>query len=532
MAKEVKLPQLGQTMEEGTIVSCLVKVGDQVKKGDVLFEIETDKATLELESPDAGFVKQIVAQQGQTLPVGDTVLILGAKDEKVTSPAATMAAAKQAPAPKLQPAAAKAEPEPAPAAAPAGPVSAEGLNAVRLPQLGQTMEEGTIVNCLVKVGDKVKKGDVLFEIETDKATLELESPAAGFVKHVIAQSGQTLPVGDPVLVLGTKDAQVSDAYLKSLAGAAPAAAPADKTPAPAASAPAAPPAPAPPGPAGRIIASPRAKLAAKQLGVDLAAVTGTGPNGRIIEADVKKASASPKPAPVAQIPAAAKGPQLGQTIKATRLQQITAKRMLQSKAEIPCFYLNVKVDVTDLVGYRTELKESGTNIAYNDFIIKAVGLGLEKYPIMTGQIDGDNIKLAPSIGIGLAIAVPDGLVAPIVKDVQAKTVDEVHEYSQGLIDRARAGKLAPDDMYGGCITVSNLGAFGIDSFIPICVPGQASILGIGRIADVLVPLDGSIILRKMMNMTLSVDHKVTNGAYAAQFLDHVRKLLEDPSNFK
>jgi len=521
MAKEVKLPQLGQTMEEGTIVSCLVKLGDEVKKGDVLFEVETDKATLELESPEVGFVKVILAQTGQTLPVGDIILVLGEKDEKISGDYEKSTPVKSAPAPQ------SATPEPVVAAAPAptGSVSSEGLNAVRLPQLGQTMEEGTIVSYLVNVGDQVKKGDVLFEVETDKATLELESPAEGIVKHIIAQTGQTLPVGDAVIVLGEKDAQVSDAYISSLAGAA-AAAPATEpaTPETPTSAPQT--ATATPAKAtGKVIASPRAKKVAKELSVNLASVNGTGPAGRITEADVKKASASPKAV------APTDGPQLGQTVPVSRLQKITAQKMLQSKTEIPCFYLNVKADVTDLVEHRTQLKNNGTKIAYNDFIIKAVAMGLEKYPIMTGQLDGENIKLANSIGIGLAIAVPDGLVAPIVQHVQNKTALQVAEYSQALVTRARAGKLSPDDLAGGCITVSNLGAFGIDSFIPIVVPGQASILGVGQIADVLVPSDGSIILRKIMNMTLSVDHKVTNGAYAAQFLDYVKKIIEDPTNF-
>ena len=406
---------------------------------------------------------------------------------------------------------------------------------VRLPQLGQTMEEGTIVNCLVKVGDQVKKGDVLFEIETDKATLEMESPSDGFVKHIIARQGQTLPVGDPVLVLGEKDEQLGDDFIKSLTvGAAPSAVAAQVSvsataPTTAPAKPSAAPVEAP----AKVMASPRAKKLAADIGVDLTAVKGTGLGGRITEDDVKQATGgAAKSAATAAAPAGVE-PKLGQTILVTRLQKITAQRMLRSKQEIPCFYLNVQADVTDLVAYRTKLNETGdVKVAYNDFIIKAVAAGLEKFPIMTGQPDGDNIKLAQSIGIGLAISVPAGLVAPSVKDVQSKNVSEVASYSQALIERARAGKLTPDDLEGGCITVSNLGAFGIDSFIPIVVPGQCSILGIGQIADTLVPSDGNILVRKLMNMTLSVDHKVTNGAYAAQFLDFVRKLLDDPANFK
>jgi pyruvate dehydrogenase E2 component (dihydrolipoamide acetyltransferase) len=185
-----------------------------------------------------------------------------------------------------------------------------------------------------------------------------------------------------------------------------------------------------------------------------------------------------------------------------------------------------------MVELRTKLNQaSDVKISYNDFITKAVATGLEKYPIMTGQLQGQSIKLASSIHIGLAISVPDGLVAPILKDVNKKDVKQIARDSQTLVERARSNKLAPTDLEGGCITVSNLGAAGIDSFIPIVVPGQCSILGIGRITDTCVPDNGNIMVRKLMNMTLSVDHKVANGAYAAQFLDFVRKLLEDTSTF-
>ena len=408
---------------------------------------------------------------------------------------------------------------------------------VRLPQLGQTMEEGTIVDCRVKVGDEVKKGDVIFDIETDKATLEMESPAEGFVKHILAEIDQTLPVGAPILVLGDKDEKVPQSFVDSLGATGPAVAAAEAATAMPASetAPVAEPAkpePEPVKPTGKIMASPRAKKLAAELGVDLAIVAGTGPAGKITEQDVKNAAAAKeaKAAEPAQVAAEVK---LGATIPLNRLQRITAERMLKSKREIPCFYLTVRVDVTDLVELRTKLNQAGdVKISYNDFIIKAVATGLEKYPIMTGQLAGDNIELAETISIGLAIAVPDGLVAPIVKDVNKKDVKQIARDSQVLIEKARGNKLALTDLEGGCITVSNLGALGIESFTPIVVPGQCSILGIGKITDTCVPDDGNILVRKLMNMTLSVDHKVANGAYAAQFLDFVRKQLEDTGTFE
>jgi pyruvate dehydrogenase E2 component (dihydrolipoamide acetyltransferase) len=280
-----------------------------------------------------------------------------------------------------------------------------------------------------------------------------------------------------------------------------------------------------------VLASPRAKKLAEELGVDLTRLTGTGLCGKITEEDVKAAGAAKPTKPV--VPAAAGAEvKLGDTIPLNRLQKITAERMLKSKREIPCFYLTVKADVTGLVKLRTKLNEtSDVKISYNDFIMKAVATGLEKFPIMTGQLAGDAIKIVDAIHIGLAISVPDGLVAPVVKDVNKKDVKQIARDGQALIERARSNKLSPTDLEGGCITVTNLGSFGIESFIPIVVPGQCSILGIGQITDTCVPDDEEILVRKLMNMTLSVDHKVTNGAYAAQFLDFVRKLLEDISTF-
>jgi pyruvate dehydrogenase E2 component (dihydrolipoamide acetyltransferase) len=207
--------------------------------------------------------------------------------------------------------------------------------------------------------------------------------------------------------------------------------------------------------------------------------------------------------------------------------------MLRSKQEIPCFYLTVRADVTELVAHREKLDQTASvKVAYNDFLIKAVAMGLEKFPIMTGQLEGDIIRLADTIGVGLAVETQDGLVAPIIKDANRKTITEIARYKTELIDKAQNNQLNPEDLEGGCITITNLGSLGIDSFIPIVVPGQCSILGVGRIKDACVPDDDHLNIRKVMTLTLSVNHKVANGAYAAQFLDFVKKALEDPTKLK
>jgi pyruvate dehydrogenase E2 component (dihydrolipoamide acetyltransferase) len=401
---------------------------------------------------------------------------------------------------------------------------------IRLPQLGQTMEEGTIVGCMVKVGDEVKKGDVIFEIETDKATLEMESPAGGFVKHIIAEIDQTLPVGAPILILGEKDEEVPQSFVDLLKAGVPASqAPAEAPAAvPTAGAEPAEPRLQPTEAAAKPIASPRAKKLAKELGVNLAEITGTGPAGKITEQDVKEAAVKPATAAVAAAEA-----KLGATIPVNRLQKITAQKMLQSKREIPCFYLTVKADVTDLVELRAKLNEtSDVKISYNDFIMRAVAIGLQKFPIMTGQLEGDTIKLADTINIGLAVSAPNGLIVPVVKDAHKKDVKQIATATKALIEKAQNEKLLLTDLEGACITVSNLGGFGVESFIPIVIPGQCSILGVGRITDACVPDNDSFAVRKLMSLTLSVDHKVADGAYASQFLDFVRKLLEDTSTFE
>lgn len=541
MARDVKLPKLGQTMEEGTIVNTLVKIGDQVKKGDILFECETDKATLEVESPSDGTVRVILVENGETIAVNTPILVLGDAGEQI-DPAwlaglkGGKIVAEAAPA-QAQPSAPTAGLQQASAATTAAAFDASTLSAsikiVRLPKLGQTMEEGTIVNSLTKIGDAVKKGDILFEVETDKATLEVESPADGQVKAVLIEVGQTVPVNEPLMIIGAAGEDLPAGLVNSLVHAGPA--PAETVPAhvPAAvpvpvAAPAPVAKPAAPAAPEKVFATPRAKMIAQELGIDLKNVSPANAL-RIVEADVRRAAGAK--APAATTAAAGPAPKytLGQKIPLNRLQKIVAEKMVWSKQNIPCFYLNVRVDATALNALRAKLNKTGTSkLSFNDFIIKALAVGIKHYPILTGQLAGDHIQLNPQIDIGLAISTDDGLLAPIVKNCGPMDLYAINRYCQGLIDRARTNKLSLDDLSGGCTTVSNLGGFGIDSFIPIVVPGQATILGVGAMQDTVVPMDGNLMVRKMMNLTLSVDHKVINGAEGAQFLDFVKKLLEHP----
>ena len=356
---------------------------------------------------------------------------------------------------------------------------------IKLPKLGDTMEDGTIVSCRVKIGDEVHRGTVVFDIETDKATIEVESSESGIVRAILIEVGQTVPVGSPLLILGAKDEAITQSYIDALKGERP------------------------------------AKTSSIQASVPVVTFPPFPPH----------VTAGPTSFSIAGVAL----PQytLGQKVVASRMQKAIAQKMLQSKRDIPCFYLNMRADVTELMELRAKLNSaSEIKIAINDFIMLALAKALKQFPIMTGQFVGDHIELAHSIGVGLAVAVPDGLVAPVIKEVDKKDISLLAAESKAIVERARAGKLTPTDFDGGCITLSNLGVCGVESFIPIVIPGQCSILGAGKIMETCVPdSDSTMTIRKMMSMTLAVDHKVANGAYAAQFLEHVKKMLEDNATF-
>lgn len=345
---------------------------------------------------------------------------------------------------------------------------------VRLPRLGKSMEEGTIVSIMTDPGDKVDIGDVILQIETDKASLEIESTQSGFVKQIFVELGQIVPVEAVLLVLGEQDEQVPQSYIDSL---------------------------------------------------NIAVNSQIDPASEIPPAAGEQIVDTKQPA--------AGGYMLGKTIPLSRVQKVTAQKMLQSKQNIPCFYLNTKVDVTELIETRQNLNaDSKVKVSINDLIIKAVALALQKYPVMTGRLAGDVIELPENINIAFAVSIDDGLASPVIKTPAGKTLFEIAAQTQDLVERAKQNKLTLDDLEGACITLSNLGAFGVDSFIPIVVPGQCSILGIGRINETYVPQRDGAEIRKIMNLNISVDHKVANGAEAAQFLEHTKKLLEHASTFQ
>lgn len=351
---------------------------------------------------------------------------------------------------------------------------------IRLPRLGKSMKEGTVVKVLITEGDRLCAGDVIFEVETDKATVEIECAHDGFVKSVMVGIDDVVTVDQAMAVLGDKDEKISQELMDSL------------------------------------------KREAKEMSLfrlnseeDLAAD---------IDLDAVLTS---------QI-VSEHDYRLGSKVKPSRMQRIVAHRMQQSKQQIPCYYLSTDADVTELVQLRDKLNGSGeVKISFNDFFIRAIGMGIKTHPIMAGQLGDDFIEIKEDICVGLAIPIGDSVVAPVIPDADGKTLSEVAAYRTSLLDRTRDNKLLPEDLEGGCITLSNLGALGVDSFIPIVVPGQCSIIGVGKISDICLPdarAEKGVKIRKSVNLTISVDHRVVNGADAAQFLDFIKKTLENPDS--
>ena len=448
------------------------------------------------------------------------------------------------------------------------------IQKVTLPKLGETVEVSTIEKWRKNEGDPVAVGDVLCEITTDKATLEVESYYRGTLLKILAPAGKELPVGTLIAVIGDAGEKVPDELLGQAGAAAPQkkAAPqkAGGQGVPAAAAVAVAEAPAVAA-GGRIVASPRARRAAKELLVDLSRVRGTGPGGRIVEADVfahakgGDGGKSVKASPVARKMAAQMGVDLarlaaaggkvmkedvlravsapvthvvpppvpgkpGEIVPLSPMRRIIAERMLLSKQAIPCYYLEMDADVTDLVCLRNKMnaRADAQKVTFNDFILKACAVALKMFPAVNSRWVEGGIERRAEVSIGVAVSLDDGLIVPVVRNVDSKGLEQVAAEAAGLVERARSKKLQPHEYQNGCMTVSNLGMYGIRSFIAVVNPGESSILGLGMIADRVVFRQGGIQVRKIMALTLSVDHRIVDGVVGAQFLEVIRDALESP----
>jgi pyruvate dehydrogenase E2 component (dihydrolipoamide acetyltransferase) len=405
---------------------------------------------------------------------------------------------------------------------------------VLMPRLSDTMTEGVLSEWRKGEGDPVHRGDVLAEIETDKATMELEAYDDGVLERHLVAPGTTVPIGQPIAVIGDGTATVSSPGPPQAEPAQavppPAAAPAPTPPAPTT------PAPGPPaaGPPAAVRTSPLARALAREHGIDLSTVTGTGPGGRIVRADVQSAitAAAPasQPAP-ARAPAAAPMAAGDEKIPLSAVRRITARRLTESTTA-PHFYLTSVVDAGRLLAFRAEINQrlaaDGVKISVTDLLVRACAVTLRVHPQVNASWGGDHILRRANIHIGVAVALDDGLIVPVIHDADRKSIGEIAGEAHALADRARAGKLTPDEFTGSTFTISNLGMYGIDHFTAVINPPEAAILAVGAATDEAVVRDGQVVAATMMKLTLSIDHRVLDGATAAAFERDLVQVLEEP----
>jgi pyruvate dehydrogenase E2 component (dihydrolipoamide acetyltransferase) len=515
MATPIQMPALSPTMKEGKIVKWLKKEGDKVSSGEAIAECETDKSNLEIEAYDDGFLLKIVVPEGEMATVGAPIAFLGVKGEKVDGGGKAAApAAPKAEAPKAA--------APAPAAQPAPAAGGEGIPVV-MPSLSPTMTEGKLIKWLKKEGEKVSSGQAIAEVETDKSNLEVEAYDDGVLARIVVQEGQMAKVGAPIAFLAGKGGAKA---------AAPAPAPKAAAPAPAPAAAPAPKAAAAPvsTPGGRVRASPLAKRMARERGLDLSQVLGSGPHGRIVKRDIETALTQ-APAAARKAPAAPAAPGVRPEPRAepiSTMRKVIGQRMMEVKPGVPHFYLSVDVEMDAALKIREEAKALESKVSVNDIIVKAAAIALRRYPKMNVSLQGDKILHFETVDIGIAVAIEDGLITPIIQDADQKGLSAISATSRDMAERARKRALKPHEYTGGSLTVSNLGMYGIDSFIAVINPPQAAILAVGSVSDKVVVRDGQMVMRKVMTMTLSCDHRVIDGATGAEYLRDLKTLLEHP----
>ncbi|MBC6605258.1 pyruvate dehydrogenase complex dihydrolipoamide acetyltransferase [Hymenobacter sp. BT188] len=577
MAEIIKMPKMSDTMTEGVIAAWLKKVGDKVKSGDILAEVETDKATMELENYEDGTLLYIGPKEKDSVPVDGVLAIVGKEGEDISAllvgisggsaaaapapeapkaePAPVAEAPKAAPAPTSAPAAPAAAPQ---AAAPAAAGNGKKATVVRMPKMSDTMTEGVIAGWLKKVGDKVKSGDVLAEVETDKATMELENYEDGTLLYIGPKDGESVAVDGVLAIIGEEGADI-EALLGGKSGGAaapaiaPAAAPAAEAAAPASATTSAP-AEAAALSGGRVLASPLAKRIAQEKGIDISQVKGSGDNGRIVQRDVenfqpgaapaaKPAAAplpeyiapveAPKAAPASAAPAAA--PTSAQPegtytdTPVSQMRRVIARRLAESKFSAPHFYLTMEITMDRAMEVRTQLNAlSPVKLSFNDLVIKAAAVALKQHPTINSSWLGDKIRQNHMVNIGVAVAVDEGLLVPVVRNADGKGLSAIATEVKELAGKAKSKKLQPAEWEGSTFTISNLGMFGIDEFTAIINPPDACILAVGGIKQTAVVKDGQLAVGNIMKVTLSCDHRVVDGASGAAFLQTLKALLEDP----
>ncbi|MGG9970384.1 2-oxo acid dehydrogenase subunit E2 [Ferruginibacter sp. SUN002] len=538
MAKVIRMPLLSDTMTEGKIVAWNKKVGDSVKSDDVLADVETDKATMEVVGYEEGTLLYIGVETGSAAPVNGIIAIVGkpGEDFKSLLDAETGGAAVASPAAAVAEVAAA-----APAASAAKVELPAGAKVIRMPLLSDTMTEGKIVSWNKKVGDTVKSDDVLADVETDKATMEVVGYEEGTLLYIGVEAGQAAPINGIIAIVGKPGTDVSAfvAAEKSGANAAAPAATTDNGPQttsqPAAAATAAPAASTASN--GRVIASPLAKKLAADKGIDLTQVSGTGDGGRITKKDID--SFVPSAAPAAT-PAAASSPAGSSSyvagvesfdeIEITNIRKTIVRRLTESQFNALHIFLTIEIDMDNAIAARAGINDvaAPAKVSFNDMVVKACATALKKHPMCNASWRGDKIVVNHHVHIGVAMAVEDGLVVPVVRFADNKTMSQISADVKDFSAKAKSKKLTPTDMSGNTFTVSNLGMFGIDQFTSIINTPDACILSVGAIKQVPVVKNNQVVPGNIMKVTLACDHRVVDGAVGAAFLQTLKKYLENP----
>lgn len=541
MATIITMPRLSDTMTDGTVATWLKKVGDKVSEGDMLAEIETDKATMEFESFNEGTLLYIGIQEGETAPVDSLLAIIGTEGEDI---AALIAGGANA-TPTTADAPATTEVKKEETAAPTATTLPKGVVVVTMPRLSDTMTEGTVATWLKKVGDKVSEGDILAEIETDKATMEFESFNEGTLLYIGIPEGQSAPIDSLLAIIGPAGTDISGvAENYKIGGTAPVAAATEE----AKSAPttnvtlSAVEGQETPADSQRVLASPLAKKIAGEKGIQLTQVKGSGENGRITKSDVenfkvgsqepraKSQEAAPaKAETVAAKPYVPAGQVATEEIKNSQMRKIIAKRLAESLFTAPHYNLVIEVTMDEAMKSRAIINGvPDTKVSFNDMVIKASALALKKHPKINSQWTAESIIINYHVNIGVAVAVEDGLVVPVLPFTDGMSLSQIGTSVRDLAGRAKNKKLLPTEMEGSTFTISNLGMFGITEFNSIINQPNSAILSVGAIVEKPVVKNGQIVVGNTMMLSLACDHRTIDGATGAQFLQTLKQYIENP----
>jgi pyruvate dehydrogenase E2 component (dihydrolipoamide acetyltransferase) len=533
MATVITMPRLSDTMTEGTVATWLKKVGDKINEGDMLAEIETDKATMEFESFNEGTLLYIGIQEGETATVDSLLAIIGKEGEDISALISGNASKDT----KEEP---KAEEKSVSESKPKATDIPKGVKVITMPRLSDTMTTGTVATWLKKVGDKVSEGDMLAEIETDKATMEFESFNEGTLLYIGIQEGETAPVDSVLAIIGPAGTDItgiaenysSASESKSEPEVKESVSESKKEETTTSSN----------SNGGRILASPLAKQIAKDKGIDLNQINGSGENGRIVKSDVENytpntntvasvvAPVAQASAPVANVqPFVPAGEKLTTTSANSQMRKTIARRLGESKFTAPHYYLTIELDMDNAIASRVTINSlPDTKVSFNDMIVKACAMALKKHPQVNSQWTEAKTILNHHVNIGVAVAVEDGLLVPVLPFTDQMSLTQISSSVKDLAGKAKSKKLSPAEMDGSTFTISNLGAYGIIEFTSIINQPNSAILSIGAIVERPVVKNGQIVVGNVMKVTLACDHRTVDGATGAMFLQTLKSYLENP----